>query len=233
MYILYLERIISENTKQKHNNKIYKPFAFAYNMAKKLTSMLKRKLAPLALSALIFAMPIGKDFAKPKSAEAAASANITYTETYNGNYWNYALNYENTSNSQENLYSAYLYFPGLPALEWNSLGNGWSSIFEGAGPIETDFIDSYSTNPNYDINPGNALAGFNIKSGTQLSNISYDSFFTGAGGEQVFSGTATAAPIVPEPVSSLLFVTGAGVLAGRKYLKRKFGKSKRDVCKLK
>jgi hypothetical protein len=110
-------------------------------------------------------------------AFAAPSANILYYETDLGNgWWQYDYIFYNTSTTGEALYSVYLY-PNWSTVDWLSIPTGWDSTLWGFTPIETDFIDTYSTDSSYDIVAGSFLNGFSFKINYRAGDISYDAFF--------------------------------------------------------
>jgi len=153
-------------------------------------------------------------------AFAAPSADILYYETDLGSgWWQYDYIFYNTSTTGEALYSVYLY-PNWSTVDLVSIPEGWDSTLWGFTPIETDFIDTYSTDSSYDIGAGSSLSGFSFKINYRAGDISYDAFFSG---DNVVSGTTA---LVPEPISSMLFVAGGATLAFRRYLRRRSNPSK-------
>jgi len=149
-------------------------------------------------------------------AFASAGASILYQETDLGTgLWQYDYTFNNTSDAGESLYSVYLYFTQQASVTGSPLPTGWDGTVW-AGTNTTDVIDTFSTDPGYDILANSSLNGFSFTIDHQAGNIAYDAYFSG---DNVVSGTT--APIVPEPVSSILFLTGGAVFGGRTYWKKR------------
>jgi hypothetical protein len=150
------------------------------------------------------------------TALAAPGAGILYTETdIGGGLWQYDYAFQNTSDSGDYLYSVYLYFTQETLFTGTLLATGWDGIVWDGNTWPTTFTDTYSTDPGYDIAAGNSLGGFSFTVDYQAGDIAYDAFFSG---DQMISGTTS---LVPEPVSSTLFVIGGAVLGFRRFMKRK------------
>lgn len=150
--------------------------------------------------------------------EAEPRADILYQETDLGNgWWQYDYVFSNTSTAGEYLYSLYLY-PDLATVDWLNIPLGWDSSFWGFTPIETDFLDTYSTASNYDIAPGDSLSGFSFKINYRAGNIPYEAFFDDHQGG--FSSSSGTTYLVPEPTGSLLLIIGGGTLIIKYYRKK-------------
>lgn len=147
---------------------------------------------------------------------AAAGSNILYAETdLGGGLWKYDYTFYNTSTT-ESLYSVYLYFTRGTSFTGTSLPAGWEGIVWDGNTWTTSFADTYSTGTPFDIPARSSLNGFSFTLGYRAGNISYDAFFSE---DNVVPGTT--APLVPEPISSVLFVAGGTLLAGVTYRRRR------------
>ena len=150
-------------------------------------------------------------------ALATPNASIVYTETaLGGGLWQYDYTFNNTSTT-ESLFSLYFYFDPSATFDWKNIPSGWDSALNGFTPFNTSFADTYSTGFAHDIAAGNSLGGFRFTVDYQAGNISYDAYLSG---DNVVSGN-TVATVVPEPVSSILFLTGGAALGLRSYVRRK------------
>ena len=152
-------------------------------------------------------------------AFTSPSANIVYNETdLGGGLWQY--NYyllHNTSTNNEYLYSVDLLFNQWATVNGLPLPTGWdSTVWEGLN--YTNFIVTFSTDTGYDIAAGDLLSGFSFKIDHQAGSIPYNAYFDDhQGGISNTSGYTVA----PEPVSSILFLSGGGIFVVRNYLRRK------------
>jgi len=158
------------------------------------------------------------------SAKAFADpiASILYQETnLGGGSYRYDYTFYNDSTADESLYKVIFYFDqstttGLP-LPTGWVGTVWN------GTATNTFLNTIALNQNYYIAPDEFLGGFSFIINRQLGNSSFSAEFKdNEGSYYAFSGnTAAAPPVVPEPVSSTLFIIGGIALGVRKYLGRK------------
>jgi hypothetical protein len=148
----------------------------------------------------------------------APGASVLYTETdLGGGLWQYDYTFYNTSDAAESLYSVYFYFSQSTTFDWVTIPTGWDSVLNGFTPISVTQADTYSTDTVYDIAAGNNLGLFSFTLDYRAGNISYDAYLSTTSGNQIVSGTTA---LVPEPVSSTLFIVGGAALGFRQLKKR-------------
>jgi hypothetical protein len=151
-----------------------------------------------------------------QNAAATSDSSIVYSEiNLGGGLWQYDYAFNNTSNAGEYLYSVYLYFDQDAAFTGTSLPAGWDGIIWDGSTWTTSFADAYAADTSYDIAAGNSLGGFRFTVDYRAESVSYDAYFSD---DSVVSGITAA--VVPEPISSTLFIAG-GLTLGLRRFRRK------------
>jgi hypothetical protein len=151
----------------------------------------------------------------PSITLATPGASILYTETdLGGSLWQYDYTFYNTSTT-EDLFSVFLFFDQETTFDWVHIPAGWDSVLNGFTPFAVESTDTFSTDTVNDIAPGSSLGLFSFTVDYRAGNIAYDAFLSD---DNVVSGMTA---LVPEPVSSLLFLAGGSILTGRLYYRRK------------
>ena len=160
-----------------------------------------------------------------QTALATPSASILYDETdVGGGYWQYDYTFFNTSTS-ENLYGVRLEFSGSLEVTNPTLGASWEGMWGNLSP--TIFLETHSTNNANDIAAGNELSGFSFRTNSQIGNVAYTTFFDDHNSGRSLTTDITASNVlgnvvvVPEPVSTVLFLTGGATMAFRYRQKKK------------
>lgn len=153
-------------------------------------------------------------------ANASPGASFIYQESNTGGLWRYDYTFHNTSNAGENLYKVYFDL-GIPTTYTGlSTPTGW---FVWQGQYVNTYVNAMSTNTSYDVAAGsNPVSGFSFTVDHQIGNISYWAEFRNSSGYSAASGTTSAfvAPVVPEPISWVLFLIGGILFIFRNRWKR-------------
>ncbi|HDH11380.1 MAG TPA: hypothetical protein ENG83_04140 [Nitrospirae bacterium] len=171
---------------------------------------------------LICASVVISLFLVSSMALAATGANIVYEETnLGGGLWQYDYTFYNASGS-EYLFAVDLLLDQWATVDWLNIPTGWDSTLSGFTPTVTDFIDTASNDLPYDIAPGSSLGLFSFTLDYQAGSISYDAYFDDG---SVTSGVT----VTPEPISSILFLSGGATLGIRRYLKRRRHSTSRSM----
>ena len=164
-------------------------------------------------------------FMLAQSALASPSASILYDETeLSGGYWQYDYTFLNTSSS-EYLYSVRLEFSESLEVSNPTLGASWEGMWGNLSP--TIFLETHSINNANDIAAGNELSGFSFRTNSQIGNVAYTTFFDDHNSGRSFTTEITAlnvignVAVVPEPISTVLFLSGGATMAFRYRQKRK------------
>ncbi len=177
--------------------------------------------------ALIIIMGLSMFSAEAPAATGADArgADILYQETDLGEgLWQYDYTFYNTSDIGISLYKVFLDFDKLVTVTGAPLPSDWvGTVWEGTNI--TYFLSTMSVNQDTYIDAGDSLGGFSFEVNDRVGDIGwYAEFSTGEGGVLSNLTDITAAappPVVPEPVSTILFITGGAVIAAMNRFRRK------------
>ncbi|MBI5195695.1 MAG: PEP-CTERM sorting domain-containing protein [Nitrospirae bacterium] len=171
---------------------------------------------------LTIAVAIMSIFLISSVAGAAQSANLTYLEmALPGGWYQYDYTAANTSTNGAKLWTFNFWFSEAATFTWLNVPTGWSTDHPFLSGYEETSTDPY-TLANA-VLPGNSLSGFRFKSDYQLGDMPFEAYFiTTSGGLSSSSGmtSGTSVPVVPEPISSILFLSGGATLAVKRLRKR-------------
>ena len=146
----------------------------------------------------------------------SAIPNISFQETDEGGGW-YTYDYTFENKSDDYLYSLWLDFDSSYNISSVVLPTGWDGFWS-AGT--TTFLETHSTGTGFDIGYEESLDGFSFTIDHQVGGIPFTAYIDDHNGGRT-SVSGTTIPVVPEPVSTILFITGGAVMAARKRFGRK------------
>ena len=146
---------------------------------------------------------------------ATPGASIVYNEReLEGGVWQYDYTFKNSSDDGEYLYSVILQFDQTLSTTGALLPIGWNyTVWEGVN--SSAFLYAMSSNSGNDIAPDKSMSGFSFTVNNRIGDIQFSAEFDNhSGNYSAVSGTSTVAPpILPEPISSVLFLLGGSTLA--------------------
>ncbi len=154
------------------------------------------------------------------NAFSTQSASLMFQEQDLGTgWWQYDYTVTNTSDNGESLYMFLLDFDQTITIQGSSLPQSWFGVvWEGTNV--TTFLDARSINPASYISAGESLNGFSFQANSQVGTLSYHAEFLNV--SSVAGSTSPAAiTVVPEPLSSFLFITGGAVIIMKNRLRKK------------
>jgi hypothetical protein len=153
-------------------------------------------------------------FLIPSLAGAVPSADLVYFETaIEGGWYQYDYTVYNTSTAGETLWDIGFWFNEDATLEWLNAPTGWST-----NPSPTFFMAGFAEawTETDQIPANDSLSGFRFKIDYQAGDMDFDSYYNDSTGVS-YVGVSRLAP---EPVSSILFLSGGATLVVRSYLRR-------------
>jgi hypothetical protein len=165
-----------------------------------------------------------------QTATADTNASILYDETALSNgLWQYDYTFSNLSTNNEYLYGVQLYLGNSYEVSDTLKGGNWGGSW---GMLSTtSFLETHSSNYANDIAAKDSLSGFSFTVNSQIEGISYAAFFDEHNGSRSYTTGTTALsslsnvplppPVAPEPISTVLFLTGGVTMAFRYRQKRK------------
>lgn len=149
-------------------------------------------------------------------AFATPSASILYLETDLGGSWQYDYIFQNNSDAGEYLYKVNMDFGQLLDVTGDTLPSGWTTtMWEGTN--NTSYVDAFTTDTSYDIAPGSSQSGFRFTVNQQVGSLAYTAEFDDYQNQYAIAGNTA---VVPEPISSVLFLTGGAVMGCRRFFKK-------------
>jgi hypothetical protein len=152
----------------------------------------------------------------PSIVLADPEASILYTETYSSGYWEYNFTFYNNSTSNYDLYSVQIILGDFYTINDPLLPTGWAGQWGTSNP---SYIMETHTNAPFYIAPSDSTGGFSFTVDYQLGALEYNAFFID--GSDNIKKTTGFAEVVPEPLSSVLFLIGVAVFGFRRFLRKR------------
>ena len=169
-----------------------------------------RILALLVMIVSIFAMPILASAALP-------SASVLYLEKeIEPGMWQYDYTVTNTSARGSDLYSLRLNLGSVINFTGAALPLSWIGLPR-EGNNTNDFLRTVSMSGAYDITAGSSLGGFSFTTQQRIRDVEYEAEFWNGQNTSIIAGTVAVAP---EPVSTVLFLTGGAAMFIRSRMKK-------------
>ncbi len=169
-----------------------------------------RILALLIMIVSIFAMPILASAALP-------SASVLYLEQEIApGMWQYDYTVTNTSAPGSDLYSLRLNLGSVINFTGDPLPAGWRGL-PWEGNNTNSVLRAMSGSAATDITAGNSLGGFSFTTQERIGAVNYEAEFWNGQNTSIIAGTVAVAP---EPVSTVLFLTGGAAMFIRSRMKK-------------